>query len=243
MLNFARSQFIHMEPVIQILMLFVVINSVLKLSFWKWWQMAIFGAVCAAFILWAEQFAILQSKTQIHDYLMNREALQDAAVLVTLESAICFAFCFAALRNLFGRKIKRRLLPLYWYPGLLLFPVLFYILTQSIFSLSGVAFSTVSYLMTGIVFVVLPLAACGIKSLFPEDELRLEIHFLVSLFVAILGLLTTVNGNVTYIAVDEPVNMKAIGLSVALFSILFLIGYSWDRIRWKIRQRKQQKKN
>ena len=223
-------------------MLFIIINCILKLSFWKWWQAAIFSIVCAVFLLWAEQYAILQSKTQINDYLMNREALEDAAVLVTIESAICFAFCFAALRNLFGRKVKRWLLPLYWYPSLLLFPVLFYILTQSIFSLSGVNFDTVSYIMAGTVLIILPLAAYGIRYLFPEKELRLEVHFLVSLFVAILGLLTTVNGNVTYAADEEPVNFKALGLSLGLFAITFLIGYAWNKIRWRIMQRKQMKK-
>lgn len=174
---------------------------------------------------------------------MNREALQDAAVLVTIESAICFAFCFAALRNLFGRRIKRWLLPLYWYPSLLLFPVLFYILTQSIFSLSGADFDTVSYIMAGMVLVILPLAAYVIRRLFPEKELRLEVHFLVSLFVAILGLLTTVNGNVTYAAAEEPVNLEALGLSFSLFIVTFLIGYVWNKIRWRIMQRKQMKNN
>lgn len=224
-------------------MLFIVINCILKLSFWKWWQSALFGLVCAVFIIWVKQYAILQSKTQINDYLMNREALQDAAVLVTIESAICFAFCFAALRNLFGRKIKRWLLPLYWYPSLLLFPVLFYILTQTIFSMSGTDFDTISYAVAGISLIVLPIAAYGIRYLFPEKELRLEVHFLVSLFVAILGLLTTVNGNVTYAAAEEPINFKALGLSLGLFIITFLIGYGWNKARWIIMQKKKTNKN
>ncbi len=232
-----------MELIIQILMLFIVINCILKLSFWKWWQAVIFSIICTVFILWTVQYAILQSKTQINDYLMNREALQDAAVLVTIESAICFTFCLAALRNLFGRKVKRWLLPLYWYPSLLLFSVLFYILTQSIFSLSGVNFDTVSYIMAGTVLIILPLAAYGIRYMFPEKELRLEVHFLVSLFVAILGLLTTVNGNVTYAAAEDPINLKALGLSFVLFAVTFLIGYAWNKIRWRIMQRKQLKKN
>lgn len=232
-----------MELIIQILMLFIVINCILKLSFWKWWQSALFGAVCAVFIVWVKQYAILQSKTQINDYLMNREALQDAAVLVTIESAICFAFCFAALRNLFGRTIKRWLLPLYWYPSLLLFPVLFYILTQTIFSMSGTDFDTISYAVAGISLIVLPIAAYGIRYLFPEKELRLEVHFLVSLFVAILGLLTTVNGNVTYAAAEEPINFTALGLSLGLFIITFLIGYVWNKIRWVIMQKKRTNKN
>ncbi|BES62329.1 hypothetical protein [Dysgonomonas capnocytophagoides] len=230
-----------MELIIQILMLFIVVNCILKLSFWKWWQSALFGLVCAVFIVWMNKYAIMQSKTQLNDYLMNRDALQDAAVLVTVESAICFAFCFAALRSLFGKKIKKWMLPLYWYPSLLLFPVLFYILTQTIFSMSGTDFDTLAYTIAAITLGLLPAAAYGVKYMFPEKELRLEVHFLVSLFVAILGLLTTVNGNVTYAAAEEPINFKALALSLGLFIMMFLIGYGWNKVRWVIIQRKQTK--
>lgn len=228
-----------MELIIQILMVFIIINCILKLSFRSLWQSISFGAICAVFIIWTKEYAIMQSKTQIADYLKNRTALQNTAVLVTAESAICFAFCFAALKNMFGKRVKRWLMPLYWYPSLLIFPVLFYILTQTIFSLSGTDFDTIAYIISGITFVVIPIAAYGIRLLIPEDELRLEIHFLVSLFVCILGLLTTVNGDVTYAAVKEPVNFKALGLSLGLFVVTFVIGYVWNKIKWSIRQKKK----
>lgn len=228
-----------MELIIQILMVFIIINCILKLSFRSLWQSILFGALCAVFIIWVKEYAIIQSKTQIADYLKNRTALQNTAVLVTAESAICFAFCFAALKNMFGKRVKRWLMPLYWYPSLLIFPVLFYILTQTIFSLSGTDFDTIAYIISGITFVVIPIAAYGIRLLIPEDELRLEIHFLVSLFVCILGLLTTVNGDVTYAAVKEPVNFKALGLSLGLFVVTFVIGYVWNKIKWSIRQKKK----
>lgn len=226
-----------MEIILQVLILFIIINSILKLSFWKWWQTIIFGVICAIFVIWAQKYAIVQSKTQLHDYLSNRQALQDMAVLITVESAICFAFCFAALMNMFGKKKKRWIGFLYWYPSLLLFPVLFYILTQAIFSLSGTNFSTIAYTIAGIALVSIPAASYGIKVFIPEKELRLEVHFLVSLFVAILGLLTTVNGNVTYAAVKEPLNYKAIFYSVALFGVLFAIGYIRNKYQWKFKKK------
>lgn len=225
-----------MEIIIQVLILFIIINTILKLSFWKWWQVVIFGIVCAIFVVWAQQYAIVQSKTQLHDYLSNSQALQDMAVLITVESAICLAFCFAALMNMLGKKKKQWVRLLYWYPSLLLFPVLFYMLTQAIFNLSGTDFSTIAYTIAGIVLVAIPAASYGIKYLLPEKELRLEVHFLVSLFVAILGLLTTVNGNVTYAAVKEPLNFQAILYSVILFVVFFAIGYLWNRYKWKFKK-------
>lgn len=225
-----------MEIIIQVLILFIIINSILKLSFWKWWQAVMFGVICAIFVVWAQQYAIVQSKTQLHDYLSNTRALQDMAVLITVESAICLAFCFAALMNMFGKKKKRWVGLLYWYPSLLLFPVLFYILTQAIFNLSGTSFSTTAYTIAAITLVVIPATSYGIKLLLPEKDLRLEVHFLVSLFVAILGLLTTVNGNVTYAAVKEPLNIRAILYSIILFVVLFTIGYLWNKYKWKFKK-------
>lgn len=83
----------------------------------------------------------------------------------------------------------------------------------------------------------------------PADEVsctrrrsRLEVHFLVSLFICILGLLTTVNGKTTYAATEEALNWKAIILSIGLFVILFLIGFAWNKLKWPLLQRKELKK-
>ncbi|WP_029902614.1 hypothetical protein [Prevotella sp. 10(H)] len=230
-----------MELIIQILMLFILINCILKLSFWKPWQAAIFGFICAVFILWTCQYAILQSKTQLADYLKNSYIMQDAAVLITIESAICFAFCFAALREMFGKKTKRWIQPLYWYPSLLIFPVLFYLLTQIIFAMPGTDFTLISYLLAGGVLIGLPALSYLVKYLYPERELRLEVYFLVSLFVCIIGLITTVNGNVTYAAVEEPINIKALALSFILFAVAFLLGMVWNKVKWTFRQKKESK--
>lgn len=184
----------------------------------------------------------MQSKTQIADYLQNKTILQDSAVLVTLESAICFLFCFAALRDLFGKKAKAWVKPLYWYPGLLIFPVLFSVLTQSIFLLPGMDFSTISYLLALVVFLLFSGLPFLFRYLFPETELRLEVHFLVSLFVCILGLLTTVNGDVTYSATEQPLNWRAISLALGIFAIMFTIGFVGNQLKWKIKQRWIEKK-
>lgn len=231
-----------MELIISILMLFIVMNSILKLSFWKLWQAAAFGGICGVFIIATCQYAILQSKTQIADYLHNPAAMQDMAVIITIESVVCFAYCVAVLRGWFGQQEKGWVKPLKWYPSLLLFPVLFYLQTQLIFTFPGAGFSTLSFGFALATALFIPLLSRFFRFLAPEKELRLELHFLVSLFVAILGLLTTVNGNVTYQAVSEPVNWKALALSFALFLALFTVGVLWNKYKWAIRQRREQNK-
>ena len=71
-----------MQLIISILILFILINCVLKLSFWRIWQAALFGAVCGAFVIATYPYAILQSKTQLADYLQNTTALQNMAVII-----------------------------------------------------------------------------------------------------------------------------------------------------------------
>ena len=231
-----------MELIISILMLFIVMNCVLKVSFWKWWQAALFGVVCGVFVAATYPYAILQSKTQIADYLGHTGALQDMAVVITIESVICFAYCVAVLRGWFGQREKWWVKPLKWYPSLLVFPVLFYLQTELIFSFSGVSFTALSYGLAVAVVVLLPLLCAFFRYLLPEKDLRLEVHFLVSLFVCIIGLLTTVNGNVTYQAVEEPTNWKALAVSFGVFLILFLIGMLWNKLKWIVLQKRGERR-
>ena len=84
-----------MELVISILILFILVNCLLKLSFWKGWQAALFGLICGIFITATYPVAILQSKTQLADYLQNTVALKNMAVIITLEAVVCFACCVA----------------------------------------------------------------------------------------------------------------------------------------------------
>lgn len=221
-----------MELVLQLLMLFIVINTLLKLSFWKWWQSALFGAVAALFILWTGPFAIMQSKTQLADFLGTPSVMQDGAVLVTIESVIGFAFCLTALNVLFGKKVKRWLYGLHWFPGVLIFPVLFYLLTQTVYSLPGTDFNIITRVSALVVVIMTPLISKGLAFLVPDKEHRIEVHFLVSLFVAIFGLITTVNGKVTYAAAEAPTNWNAVLLAILFFAVTFAIGYAWSKLKW-----------
>ncbi|GAB6012764.1 hypothetical protein [Viscerimonas tarda] len=226
-----------MEYILQILILFILISCLLKFSFWKLWQVALFGLVCAVFIVGTCQWAILQSKTQLTDFLYNTKIMQDGAVLITIEAALCFAFCFAELRAMSGIKKENRWKPLlYWYPGLLALPVLFYLQTQLIFGMPGTDFTALSYMLALAVFIALPLLSRFFKWLCPEKELRLEIYFLVNLFVCIVGLITTVNGTTTYATVKEPVNVKAVLLSLGMFAVFFMTGMLGHKYKWKLKK-------
>ncbi|MDR2466460.1 MAG: hypothetical protein LBD35_03615 [Prevotellaceae bacterium] len=221
-----------------ILIFFILTACFLKLSFRNMQQSVIFALLCAVFVVWSSRWAVAQSKTQLSELLDNPTAMQNAAVLITAESAICFAFCFRELRARFSAK-KRSLTEtlLRLYPGLLLFPVLFYLHTQLIFAMPGSNFTLLSHAFAGVVALALPLLSFLVKRLWREREARLEIYFIVCLFVCIVGLIATVNGNTTYSAVKTQVNIKALLLSVGLCILLFLLGVLTSRYKWTFKNR------
>ncbi len=222
-----------MALIIQILILFIFINTIFKLSFWKWWQSAIFGLLCAFFMIFSCQWAILQSKTQLSDYLSNQQAMQNMAVLITLEAMIGIAFCFSAFRSNQTQKSffswNKFLLR---YPGLLLFPALFYVLTQTIFLLPGNEFSHISYLSGAVVAIAIPGLSLMVKKFYPTKTVRLEIHFIICLFACIIGLITTVKGNVSNAAVETNFDIQALLLSAGIFLLFFITGIYIHKWKW-----------
>jgi len=228
-----------MEYIIWILILFVLMGGLLKLSFWQWWQAALFGLICAVFTLVTCRWAVMQSKTQWADFFEAAGNMQNVAVWITFESVLCFAFCFAELCEIYGlKKGKWQRKLLYWYPGLLLFFALFYLQTQLIFSMPGTGFRTISCVLAVAVCIGFPLLSHLLKYLYPERELRLEVFFLVSLLICVTGLIATVNGDTAYSAAKEPLNIKAVALSIGLFIAFFMLGIAQNKIKWKIKNRK-----
>lgn len=230
-----------MELVIQILMFFIALNCVMKLTFWKWWQAALFGLLCGAFVVFVLPVATQQSKAQLAAFLADRAIMQDAAVLVTLEASVCLAYCFLVSRKVFGGTMSRWGKMLQWYPSLLIFPVLFYLLTQAIYAMPGTGFGTIGWVLAAGVAVGLPLLRWFMKWLLPQADFRVEVHFLTSLFVCILGLVATVNGNVVYAPVDQPTDWRMLAVAVLLFAVAFAAGATWNRLKWGRLQKKQSK--
>ena len=222
----------YMEIILQVLMLFIIANCALKLSFRKWWYSVVFGLICGAFVIYTYPFATQQSKTQLVDYLANRDVMQDMAVLITLEAALWLAYCFLISKRIFGGSSSRWTKVLDWYVSLLVFPVLFDVVSQTIYAMPGTSFTAIAWIVAACSALAPPLLRFLFRLIMPEDDFRLEVHFLMSLFVCILGLITTVNGNVTYAAVVEPVNYMAILYSIALFTVMFAGGYVWNRFKW-----------
>lgn len=223
-----------METVVLVIILLVCFNFVLKQTYRKLWMVGAISLLCALFVAFAWPWAIEQSKSQIQDWLNNPQLMLDTAVVLFIEVVIQMAYCLMAVHLMNTGKVRRRTLFIYkllrWFPGLLIFPVLFHIETQCMFWLTGMEFSTVAYGLAAIVFVAIPLFTWAIKWLIPEKELRLEIFFLSNALIAILGIIATVNGRTAVAGISE-VNWAALACMAGLTLLFAIVGFILHRMK------------
>ena len=192
----------------------VGLSFVLKLTFMRPWQILAEVVVLALATISTTDIAINQSKIQISEWLQTPDLMLDLAVLLTLDVALQIAFCLCMISDpikLKGRIVKNILL---FTPGLLIFPVSFYLLVQIIFSNAGMDFNYISYCLGVAITVMIPLLVYVAGYLLPEDSERLEVIFYINCIIALLGIIATVNGRTATTGVNE----------VNIYSLLAIIG-------------------
>ena len=149
-----------MDTVVLVLMLLIAFNFLLKQTFWKTVAVGIIATVAALFagLMWP--YAIEQSKTQIADWLGNTALMLDTSVLLTIEVSLQMAYAMLAVHVASAYPVKPRTLLTYrflrWFPGLLIFPVLFSGLVYLIFAFPGTPFTTVAWMYAACVLIAIP---------------------------------------------------------------------------------------
>ena len=99
--------------------------------------------------------------------------------------------------TIWGYRILR------WFPGVLIFGVLFSFLVYLIFAFPGVSFPLVAWSAAAVVFVVIAGGAWLMRRIFPDKESRLEMFFLTNALTGIVAVIATVNGQTAVAGVSE----------------------------------------
>lgn len=223
-----------MDTVVFVLMILVCFNFMLKQTYRKLWSVMAIAVIGALFVGLMWPYAIEQSKTQIADWLANPALMLDTSVVLSVEVVLQMAFCMLAAHVQTTGPIKQRTLWAYralrWFPGILIFPVLFCGLVALIFSFPGVSFSLIAWSLAAGVLILIPAGTLFLRRLLPEKEVRLELLFLANALIAILGIVATVNGRTAVKGISE-VNWDALAGLTALVAIGTSIGMLVRRMR------------
>ena len=180
-----------MYSLVVILMVLVCFNFVLKQSWHKWWSVLAHAAAAALFtgLMWP--VAVRQSRSQIDEWLSNPGLMLDTSVIITLEVILQIAFCLLSVHLMSSGRLKRSVIWGYrilrWFPGVLIFGVLFSFLVYLIFAFPGVSFPLVAWSAAAVVFAVIAGGAWLMRRIFPDKESRLEMFFLTNALTGIVA--------------------------------------------------------
>ncbi|GJQ07311.1 hypothetical protein CAPN010_14690 [Capnocytophaga cynodegmi] len=222
-----------MEILISVLLVSIALSTILKISFWKAKYRLILSVLVGLFVMCVYPIATEQSQTELKWWLEDTNVLSTMAVIITIESMLYAGFCFLSIKDLYVSQKSKKFLVLEAYSGLLIFPMSFYIATQSMFYFTGTDFLIIAiFVALGLVVGIFTMSYL-IRWLLPEKDIRLEMLFLVSLLVAVLGLVTTANGKIVYVSKNQFINYKEHLFTFVLFAVIFLIGFFVNRIKWR----------
>lgn len=216
-----------METLVLVIMTIVCLSFVLKQTFMKPWAVVLYAVLCAVFIGVMWDVAAEQSKAQIREWLGNPRLMLDTSAVMTVEVMIQTAYCILSAHLMTTGGVRRRMLWIYrllrFFPGLLVFPVLFHLEAVAMFTFTGMSFRMIAYSLAAVVAVAVFLCVMAVKWLLPEKDIRLEILFFLNVLLLLLGIIATVNGS-TAVAGVSSVDWTALAGVLTLIILFGVIG-------------------
>lgn len=148
-------------------------------------------------------------------------------------------YCFNSLKCIYYATATKGSRLLIIYPSLLLFPVLYYVQAMLVFSYPGVSFDKLSYGLAVAVLLGLPALSKLFHYLCTSKEQRLEVTFLVSLLIGILGLLTTIDSTVIYTHERKSsIDIGAWAMMLLVLLVVAALSYVMNRLKWNIKHKR-----
>ena len=169
-----------METVAVILFILVCFSFVLKQTFVHALQIGITAVAAMVFMGLAWRGAILQSSTEIAGWLADTDLVRDISVLLNIDVLMATAFCLLSadveVAGRIGRKARLLFAFLRFFPGIMIIPMMFGILVETIFAFPGEDFSLIAWTLGAVFCIAIPLLTYVVKRLLPETFLRLELQ-------------------------------------------------------------------
>ena len=223
-----------METLVLVMMILVCFSFVLKQTFHGVKEIMIISVLIAFFVGMAWPLAIEQSKTQIAAWIADQKLMLDMAVLLSVDVALTMLFCVHHVDLKTSEYVSRRkwmfFIFLKYFPGLLIFPVLFSLLVMTIFLLPGMSFQVVAWVLAVVLLVLTPALTYGLRWLLPERPIRLELLFLVEVLLGLMGIIGTVNGRTAVAGINSFDALSLLSV-IAIVIVGMMIGWGVYRIK------------
>ena len=181
-----------MEAVIVTLACLIFVSTCLKTGFlpMKYWF-----AIGAGYAIWTwivTPWVAAQPGSWLTDFLADRQNALNLSVCITLEATLMIVFCFECAgegKQSTFRRIVDKILSVY--PGLLLAGVIPYTIQRLMVLLPGFDFTLMQWVAALGMLVVIPLGTWLLKAMGGKQPQRLEMIFILNLFIVILSIILT----------------------------------------------------
>ena len=198
-----------------------------------------FSLLLGVFVVLSHPYVVELNKLQVQRMLSERSALFDISLVVMVDSLLTVYFCLARLRD---REPGQHFA---WYttlvrhmPSLLIFPALFYLHINLLFSLPGVAFTTVTWGLAAGVVAVFVAASLFARSLIGGKDLLIELIMLLTLLLFLLTVCSAVfHPSNTVISHSAPVDWLGCLGTLGLLLVLTLVGWLLTAVRRRLQKK------
>ena len=201
--------------------------------------MASYSLLSALMVGLAWRWAASHSGPQVLALLGNANEMLNVAVLLNVEVIVHLTFCIlSAQRKNFTRLQNIVFQIVRLIPSLFVFLSFIALEVYTMVSNPGIDFQKIAWLMAIAIFIITPIATVGLRYLFPEKELRLEVIFHIAIMMMLMGVIATVNGRTAAVATDNTDVVSS--LSVAA---LLMLGIAAGVLNFYIKKKANNKNN
>ncbi len=224
-----------MDIILSIILIFIVLQLSLHLSFFdKKEVMAGYLIVTAIFVYLAYPYAIEESYKTIKATMNNDRVITNFIGLTIFENTLILMFSIVQLELLFNSNPKKIWKYVKYFTGIAFLISVYYTETLLFINIQGFDFQVLAIIIALIIPSVMLLLKQAIKWLVPENYLRIELKFFVSLTLIFLSVILSI------IVTKTPVNtspqsydFKPLILSITSAIILIIIGYIYNIFKTK----------
>ncbi len=212
-----------MQTFIIILLILAFLSFVLQLTLFEQDRTAIvFCIVAAVGIYFMYPFAIEQSYSKFQQLMQNQHKLSNIMVVQIIECLLGLLFSIFLIRMFYGEKVNKVFKYFKFFPGIIIFPALFYAESAIFLNVTGVDFKILAIIVAVVLPATIFLINKSLKYLVPEYDLRLELKFMLHILQLIVAVIISIR--IFRLPTTNLVSEFYIKQLLAFFGVVLLFG-------------------
>lgn len=179
-----------MEILFQGILILAILKFCIKAGFFDSKKGILTYAIFAGLIAIVFYPVIIKTNTNAFSKLMlDKKAVSNIAVLITIEAISGMLISIGMLHNLFEAKKQVWIKILKLTPGILIIGAVYYIELAAFKTMAGTDFLWVAVITSTAIIIGVSVVSTGIKFLLPGNTVRYELKFIINIALLILAIM------------------------------------------------------